>query len=374
MNILQIMSGSYPPNEGVGSHVYSISRNLVKKGHSLKIIVRDHSVKKITRFYDNGIEIVLIPVTKIPFISTFLFKRKIESLFKNEIIDVIHYHSPLVPFVKLQTIKNIITIHSTMKIDTSYIESVSLNAILNKIMGKFLSPIIENQLLKNVDQIIVVSQDIKEELKTGYNYKKNNIFYIPNGIDNDVFYDMNLKRKKQIVYIGRLGYRKGIPIILKAIQDLYDYLKTNEYNIVFSGEGHLKQYVVKFIETNNLSDIVTITSKKQSEVNQLLNESMFLIMNSTYETGPRAVLEAMFTNTPVIATKVGLLKHFNDEDFIKINEFNKESVIIAIKKSIKYGEQNKYNSLQEKHQYYIDKFNNETIVNDLVNLYVGKNA
>lgn len=365
------MSGSYPPNEGVGSHVYSISRNLTKLGHEVKIVVRDHSIDTVQTLNDNGIEIILIPVMKIPFISTFLFKRKIESLFNKQVIDIIHYHSPLVPFVKLKTKKNILTIHSTMKTDTSFIESISLNAILNKIMGKFLSPIIENKLLKNADQIVVVSQDIKDELRIGYSFEKNNIHYIPNGIDKDVFYNMNLKRKKQIVYIGRLGYRKGIPILLEAIKELKNYLKTKEYHIIFSGDGHLKQYAMKFIETNNLSKIVTITSKKQSEVNKLLNESLFLIMNSTYETGPRTVLEAMFTNTPVIATKVGLLKYFNNNDFIKINDFSKESVIIAIKKSIKLEEQNTYQNLQEKHQYYIDKFNNEKIVNDLINLYAN---
>ena len=142
MKVLQIMSGSYPPNEGVGSHVYSISRNLVKLGHDVKVIVRNHSINEVTSFNDNGIEIVLIPVTRIPFISTFLFKRKIESLFKNKVIDIIHYHSPLVPFVKLKTKKNILTIHSTMKTDTSFIESISLKTFSKLYYRKYVTSIL----------------------------------------------------------------------------------------------------------------------------------------------------------------------------------------------------------------------------------------
>ena len=115
MNIVQVMSGSYPPIEGVGSHVYSVSKALVKKGHRVRIIVRSYIVKDVISIKDDGIEIIQIPISKIPFISTFLFKHKVEDYLKDDVIDVIHFHSPLVPFMKVNAIKNILTIHSTMK-------------------------------------------------------------------------------------------------------------------------------------------------------------------------------------------------------------------------------------------------------------------
>jgi len=370
MNIIQVMSGSYPPKEGVGSHVFSISETLVNCGHSVQIVVRDYNIKKVTIIRDSGVEIVLIPIRKIPFISTFLFKKKVENYFINKIFDIVHFHSPLVPFINLNTRKNILTIHSTMKVDTTYIEAISINAMLNKIMGKFLSPIIEGTLLKNADQVIVVSHDIKDELREEYSYTKDNILYIPNGIDKDIFYNMNLNKKKQIVYIGRLGYRKGLPVLIQAINEISDYLRGSEYNIILSGEGHLKNYLLEQIDKNNLSDLITITSTKQVDVNKLLNESMFLIMNSTYETGPRTVLESMFSNTPVIATKVGLLRYFNDDDYIRIDAFDKDSVIEAIRRAINLDIKS-YENFQTQHQIYINEFNIKKVTNYLIAAYEG---
>jgi len=368
MKIIQIMSGSYPPTEGVGSHVFSISKALVNCGHSVQIVVRDYNVKEVTIIRDSGIEIVLVPVKKIPFISTFLFKQKVEKYFMNKNFDVVHFHSPLVPFVNLNTKKYILTIHSTMKVDTSYIEAISINAILNKIMGRFLSPIIEGTLLKNASKVIVVSHDITDELRDEYNYKKDNILYIPNGIDKNIFYDMNLDRKKQIVYIGRLGYRKGLPVLIEAINIMSDYLRKSNYNIILSGEGHLKNYLLEQIDKYSLSDIITITATKQADVNKLLNQSMFLIMNSTYETGPRTVLESMFSKTPVIATKVGLLRHFDDNDYIRINKFDKKSVIDAITRAINLDTKT-YENFKVQHQKYINDFNIEKVTNNLITAY-----
>jgi glycosyltransferase involved in cell wall biosynthesis len=369
MNIVQIMSGNYPPEEGIGSHVCSMSRELEKKGHNVKIIIRNYNVSRITEIKEQGIEVVMIPVLKIPFISTFLFKKKVEKYFKNNMVDVVHLHSPLVPFVKVNCRKIVTTFHSTMKVDSSYIESINLHSILNKIMGKFLSPIIEKRILKKSDAIIVVSQDVEDELRISYKYKKNNIFYIPNGINKDTFYRTECEIKKQIVYLGRLGYRKGLPVLIESIKDLKDYLLIQGYEIILSGEGPLKGYLNNYIENNNLSSVVTITFTKQNKVNQLLNESKFLIMNSTYETGPRTVLESLFTNTPVIATKVGLLKYFNDKDYINISDFDKNSTISAIKEAIGMGDSHKYIELQERCSSYINEFDNTKITNKMINIY-----
>ena len=84
------------------------------------------------------------------------------------------------------------------------------------------------------------------------------------------------------------------------------------------GNGKLYNYSLNFISNNNLNDILTITEKSQEEMNHVYNESSFLIMNSTYETGPRTILESIYTNTPFIATNVGLVDSINCDDFVMI--------------------------------------------------------
>ena len=69
-------------------------------------------------------------------------------------------------------------------------------------------------------------------------------------------------------------------------------------------------------------------------------------MASTYETGPRVVLEAMSCGTPVIATKVGLLRGFPDNIYIKIDETAALSIENKILSSISMSSK-KYHELSE---------------------------
>ena len=369
MKILQVISGSYPPNEGVGSHVYSMSKLLVDEGHDVTVVIRRHDIKKIKQINDNGINYILIPIINIPFISTILFGKALEKKFKDFFFDIVHFHSPLVPFVKLNSKKHILTIHSTMKVDTSFINSISTHAILNKIMGKFLSPLFENQLVKKCDNVIIVCKDIQNELINSYGYKNLITDYIPNGIDENLFNNLNLKRKKQILYVGRLGYRKGIPFLLEAIKNTQDLIRDNGFSVLLCGNGKLYNYSLNFIINNNLNDILTITEKSQEEMNHLYNESSFLIMNSTYETGPRTILESIYTNTPFIATNVGLVDSINCDDFVMIEDFTITSVEKSIKRAINFSDTDNYKIMSENLNKYKESFSNTKLTNQIIKIY-----
>ena len=369
MKILILMSGSYPPKEGIGSHVYSLSKQLVDNGNQVTVVSRRHDLKTIQYIKDKGINFVLVPIINIPFVSTLLFGRYLEKKFKNEVFDVVHYHSPLVPYANLNTLRKIVTIHSTMKVDTSFIEAISFNAILNKIMGKFLSPIIEKKLMMKCDEIIIVCREIKDELIKAYQYKNLKTHYIHNGIDNDLFNNLDLTRKKQILYVGRLGYRKGIPNLLKALKKIQNIIRQNGYSVILCGNGHLFNFCESFIRNNNLNDIVKLTQKSQDELNTTYNESKFLIMNSTYETGPRTILESIYTNTPFIATKVGLIHSIKKEDYIPVEDFTVEAVANSIVKAICNIDDNEYEFMKSQINKYKDAFDNEKLTNKIMKLY-----
>lgn len=334
MKILQIISASYPPREGVGSHVYSLSKWLTTKNHDVTIAIRDHSVTKPKKFNENGVNYILVPVFNVPFLSTSFYWFSLKKIFKNQKFDIIHYHSPLVSYYPLNSKKTILTIHSTMKIDTSFIEPISFHAILNKIMGKYLSPIYERKLIKNCDELITVCKDINNELEVGYGYENLKLTYIPNGIDDNLYHNLRIDKKNQILFVGRLGYRKGIPNLLKAINQLKTFIRENNFRFIFCGKGDLEKFCYNFVNSNELNDIVSFTYKSQKELNLLYNESKYLIMNSTYETGPRTILEAIHANTNFIATNVGLLNSISKKDYIEIRGFKTDDVINAIKIAI----------------------------------------
>ncbi|MDB4792840.1 glycosyltransferase family 4 protein [bacterium] len=369
MKILQVISGSYPPSEGVGSHVYSLSKELVNCGHQVTIVIRRHDIKSPKYISDSGIKVILIPILNIPFISTFLFGRDLEKRFKDCFFDIVHYHSPLVPYSNLYAKKSIVTVHSTMKVDTSFIEVISLNAILNKVMGKLLSPIFEKALVEKCNKVVIVCEKIQEELVHAYKYKDLELTYVHNGIDKKLFQDLRVERKNQILYVGRLGYRKGIPNLLKAVGRIATTIRKNNYTVILCGDGHLLKFCQDFIRKHSLGDVLKIVQESQEGVNRLYNESRYLIMNSTYETGPRTILEAIFTGTPFISTKVGVVPTIDDRDYIPIKDFSVDSVVNALETAITEIDDYAFSSFQNGLAKYKSLFDNENLTQKIVSLY-----
>ncbi len=126
-------------------------------------------------------------------------------------------------------------------------------------------------------------------------------------IDLDIFKPMNLPKKYDLIFVGRLAENKGINLLLEAV-------KLSIINLQFPikclivGDGPLETFCKLKIENWKLRDKVLMygRAKDSSEIARLLNESKILIMPSYNEGGPRVVVEAMACGVPVLATPVGI--------------------------------------------------------------------
>ena len=339
MNILILMTGSYPPSEGIGSYVFNLANRLAKdKKNRITILTRNRKEFKRKETILNNIRIISIPIIKVPFFGLFHFRKKISDEFRNDEFDIIHYNSPLMFFVNsLKTKKNILTIHSTMKSSVKFLEPFGFVTFLKMIMGFFLSPIVERSLLKNCDNIITVSELTSIELKDLYNFKLNDkITLIPNCIDEKIFYPKGMNKKNQFCTIGRLDYGKGILEILHAINNVKLVFRKYNFKFIFIGDGPLLEKFNKKIHQLDISDLIChIKHLSQNQISLNLNQSYFSVINSKYETGPRTAIESMSVGTPIISTDVGFLKNVRDKNlFIKIGEDSftlEEAFVYAIK-------------------------------------------
>ena len=162
---------------------------------------------------------------------------------------------------------------------------------------------------------------------------------------------------------------KGIPNLLNALKKIQNIIRQNGYSVILCGNGHLFNFCENFIKDNKLNDIVRLTQKSQDELNTTYNESKFLIMNSTYETGPRTILESIYTNTPFIATKVGLIHSIKKEDYIPVEDFTVDAVANSIVKAICNINDNEYKFMKSQINKYKDVFDNEQLTNKIIKLY-----
>ncbi|EPD1733885.1 glycosyltransferase family 4 protein [Enterococcus hirae] len=94
-----MLSEDYLPNiGGVATHVYYLSQNLVKRGHTVTIITKNNkSYKKyVTEVYDN-LTIIRIPIGKLRKIDNVLYSLRastyINNMARTEKIDILHWHT-----------------------------------------------------------------------------------------------------------------------------------------------------------------------------------------------------------------------------------------------------------------------------------------
>jgi glycosyltransferase involved in cell wall biosynthesis len=107
-----------------------------------------------------------------------------------------------------------------------------------------------------------------------------------------------------LVFVGRLGERKGIFDLLEALDVLGADGQTPDLTVV--GDGDIDGVKARVESSEILRRHVTVSGwRSANEVADLLNQSWALVLPSYAEGLPMAVLEAMAAGRAVIGTRVG---------------------------------------------------------------------
>jgi glycosyltransferase involved in cell wall biosynthesis len=163
-----------------------------------------------------------------------------------------------------------------------------------------------------LDKVIFVCQhDLNYALKIKL-IKKEKSVLIYNGILEPKFLDkeiakkeiekmtgFSLENKKIVGTIARFEYQKNIDNLVKSVRII------NRKNIIFLifGNGPERKNIEKLIKNYNLKNIFLLGEIKNAS--HYLKAFDFFILPSRYEGFPLVVLEAMWAQLPIIATKVG---------------------------------------------------------------------
>lgn len=138
---------------------------------------------------------------------------------------------------------------------------------------------------------------------------KNKIETIPSFyIDLDNFKMMNLEKKYDLIFVGRLAKNKGINLFIEAVKLLITNYQLPIKALII-GDGPLRKNYELRITNYGLKDNILFSGwvKGQEEIAKLLNQSRVFILTSLNEGGPRVLLEAMACGVPVLATLVGIV-------------------------------------------------------------------
>ncbi|MFW5847071.1 MAG: glycosyltransferase family 4 protein [Nanoarchaeota archaeon] len=169
--------------------------------------------------------------------------------------------------------------------------------------------------IREADALISVSNHTREEMIKTYKVEPSKIFYIPNGIDPEIFNNKDAKKEKVISYVGRFSLEKGIENIPIIIQRLLQKDSNINFEIVAADKGvtipsslletqkEFERLVEKYPE--KIKWHRECLSRK--DLAEIFKKSIITIQPSKYEAFGMTVLEAMACGAvPVTSNRGGL--------------------------------------------------------------------
>lgn len=311
MKICMITSAPFPPREGMGNYVLNLSTELASRGHEVQIITRGG----FRRTYCEDLDGIRIrKATYLPFYPIHIdihcaFVKAILNDLDNR-FDVIHYHSPLVGFLRTKT-PSIVTVHTPMAFDVPMVEIVDARSLGAKILLRLASTRIEGGLFSNVSTIATVSKQVSKELME-LSVAGSKITFIGNGVNEDVFrLGIENRAATTVLFVGRLSYRKGLVDLIDASKSVIEAIPEVRFDIV--GDGPLRHRLEEHARILGVEKNLRFLGKiSPGELISAYQKCGIFVLPSHYEGMATVLLEAMSTGAPVVSTNIG-----GSDDLIK---------------------------------------------------------
>ena len=230
------------------------------------------------------------------------------------------YHVPFYSafFKKSSRTKVIVTVHDLMYrfVDGFF----GKNRFLNLFKIKYFDFIVKKTLF-NSDRIVSVSNTTKTDVYDTFGCDS---VHIPEDSEINVEEDFailnkyNLKNKKFYFYCGNNRPHKNIDFIIDVFRN-----NPNLPTLVLAGKGH-----------QNFENIIATGIVTEEELKALYTSAIAFVFPSKYEGFGLPILEAIRSNTFVIASKIPAFLEFNTNNILFFELENKKEFLEAIEKTL----------------------------------------
>ena len=287
---------------GVANHISSLERYFTRMGHEVKVIAP--ASREIPDFGDRFIAIGKpwpIPssdsVIRIPI--SFRLGSAIKEVLARENFDIIHLHEPCMPML----CSAVIRFSNTVNVGTFH----ACQGKPGYNWGKPISTwMISRRILKLAGRIAVS--------KAAMNFAQQNVpgdyEIIPNGIDLEHFtpdvspIEEYCDGKQNILFVGRLEFRKGLNYLLKAYLEIKPELPNSRLIVVGPGTRLRKRYE-KWIKRHDLKDVIFAGYVSYEDLPRYYKTAdVFCAPATSRESFGIVLLEAMAVGTPIVATNI----------------------------------------------------------------------
>ena len=146
------------------------------------------------------------------------------------------------------------------------------------------------------DKVIFVADHVKEYAESKVGVIPNAVV-IPNGVDTKKFNFDKKEPNNKIAYLGQIGRKKGVPLVLFLAENLPDY----EFHLA----GDLiDEDIYSLLKAKNLDNVILY--RKQYDVKKFYEDKTYVLNASPREGNPLAVIEGMACGLkPLVYSWVG---------------------------------------------------------------------
>ena len=287
---------------GVANHISSLERYFTRMGHEVKVIAP--APRAVSVFGDRFIPIGRPrSVPSSGSITRITLSLRLASIIKavldKEKFDIIHLHEPFMPMLcsavlRFSKAPNIGTFHAC-------------DGRPGYNFGRPISTIMINRRLHKLDGKIAVS---KPAMDYASKYVPGYYNIIPNGIDVEHFspdvspIEEFCDGKQNILFVGRLEYRKGLNYLLRAYQQIKQEMPDSRLIVVGPGTRLRKKYE-KWVRRNDLKDVVFVGYASYNELPRYYKTAdVFCAPATSRESFGIVLLEAMAMGKPIVASNI----------------------------------------------------------------------
>ncbi len=302
MRVLQISPWFHPHMGGVESHVYSISSELVRRGHEVEVITSRHRRDIPEQETMDGFKVTrLKPLTVM--LRTPIVPR-IKGALKTRDVDIFHAHSPppLAAYYtsnvsKEKRIPFLLTYHCDIEIPSIFGQVIEI--LFRRTLG--------GRTMRRVDNIIVTTETYAATSRVVWRYTP---VVIPNPVNFERFHpgiDGGPVRKKLgvlpeeriVLWVGRVVPHKGLEYLVEAAQ----YIEN--VKIVIAGEGPHLGAIGRLAKSFGVENKIIFTSgvpRSELPLYYAMSDVFVLPSVSRLEAFGIVALEAMSSGKPVVVS------------------------------------------------------------------------
>ena len=302
MKVVQVCPRYYPYIGGLETHVENISKRLARK-YDVSVFTTDPSGKLPKKEEISGVRVKrfksFAPNEAYYFSLEMLRElRKVKS-------DIVHGHAyhafPLFFSRYTQKEKFVVTPHY---------HGVGHSLIRNFLI-KLYKPI-GKKALEDADKVICVSSYEKNLLLNDFKIEEKKVVVIPNGINKEEFKNSGKRerKRKKILYVGRIRKLKGIDYLIKALPKLDD-----DILLEIVGKGTHKKELVKRVKKLGLKNrVIFQRNLSRKKLLKRYTDADLFVLLSKYEAFGISVAEALASKTPCIVANSSALQEWVDNE------------------------------------------------------------